>query len=107
MPMYRKRPVEVEAQQLSTPMAAKDVVDWCGGEVVLMCRNSQYPEWTLFDDLYVENQLLTFEFAYGIRIDTLEGSMFANLGDYIIKGVQGEFYPCRPDIFEQTYERVD
>ena len=39
-------------------------------------------------------------------IDTLEGGHVVCVGDYIIKGVQGEFYPCKPDIFEQTYERV-
>lgn len=41
---------------------------------------------------------------YGYFINTLEGKMRANFGDYIIKGVQGEFYPCKPDIFEKTYE---
>lgn len=39
-------------------------------------------------------------------IATLEGRMIANLGDYIIKGVRGEFYPCKPDIFEATYDTV-
>ena len=39
-------------------------------------------------------------------IETLEGSMKINDGDYIIKGVQGEYYPCKPDIFEATYEKV-
>ena len=39
-------------------------------------------------------------------IETLEGNMAISKGDYIIKGVQGEFYPCKPDIFEQTYELV-
>ncbi len=39
-------------------------------------------------------------------IPTLEGTMYASPGDWIIKGVQGEFYPCKPDIFEQTYERA-
>jgi len=39
-----------------------------------------------------------------LKIDTLEGTMTAKIGDYIIKGVKGEFYPCKPDIFEQTYE---
>ena len=39
-------------------------------------------------------------------IDTLEGRMKANLFDWIIKGVNGEFYPCKPDIFEKTYEKV-
>ena len=42
-----------------------------------------------------------------IYIETLEGTMCANEGDYIIKGVRGEFYPCKPDIFELTYEKVN
>ena len=42
-----------------------------------------------------------------IVIDTLEGKMFASPSDWIIKGVQGEFYPCKPDIFEATYEVVE
>lgn len=41
-----------------------------------------------------------------IMIPTLEGVMMASAGDYIIKGVKGEFYPCKPDIFEATYEAV-
>lgn len=41
------------------------------------------------------------------NIKTLEGIMEVTPGDYIIKGVQGEFYPCKPDIFEQTYEKVE
>lgn len=40
----------------------------------------------------------------GVIIDTLEGAMTANTGDYIIKGVNGEFYPCKPDIFHKTYD---
>jgi hypothetical protein len=42
-----------------------------------------------------------------MEILTLEGIMKASAGDYIIKGVSGEFYPCKPDIFEKTYELVD
>ena len=42
-----------------------------------------------------------------IYIQTLEGTMTASIGDWIIKGVQGEFYPCKPDIFAQTYELVE
>jgi hypothetical protein len=41
-----------------------------------------------------------------ILIKTLEGNMEANKNDFIIKGVKGEFYPCKPDIFEMTYEKV-
>jgi hypothetical protein len=43
----------------------------------------------------------------GIAIETLEGVMVANKGDWIIRGVKGEIYPCKPDIFEMTYEAVD
>lgn len=42
-----------------------------------------------------------------VIIPTLEGDMRATYGDYIIKGVNGEFYPCKPDIFEKTYEKVE
>ena len=41
-----------------------------------------------------------------LKIQTLEGVMTARIGDWIIKGVNGEFYPCKPDIFEKTYEAV-
>lgn len=56
------------------------------------------------------------EFLKGVRysvgadclvIETLEGDMTASLGDWIIRGVEGEFYPCKPDIFEKTYEAVE
>lgn len=43
----------------------------------------------------------------GIYIKTLEGYMRADVGDWIIRGVQGEFYPCKPDIFDATYEAVE
>ena len=42
-----------------------------------------------------------------LKIETLEGLMIATEGDYIIKGVQGEFYPCKPDIFAETYEELE
>lgn len=50
-----------------------------------------------------------FEHSNGtdLIISTLEGQMRASLGDWIIKGVKGEFYPCKPDIFEATYEAVE
>ena len=43
----------------------------------------------------------------GLVIKTLEGEHLANIGDYIIRGVHGEFYPCKPDIFRETYEKVE
>ena len=42
-----------------------------------------------------------------ITIDTLEGSMVGNVGDWLIKGVNGELYPCKNDVFQKTYEIVD
>ena len=42
-----------------------------------------------------------------MEIETLEGVMKADKGDWIIKGVKGELYPCKPDVFEMTYEKVD
>lgn len=45
--------------------------------------------------------------CYEIEIRTLEGVMTAKVGDWIIKGVNGEFYPCKPDIFEKTYELIE
>ena len=55
------------------------------------------------------------EFAYDrslvingeLYMETLEGKMKANIGDYIIKGVKGEFYPCKPDVFHKKYEKIE
>ena len=78
---YRKKPVVVEAIQL-TNKNLLEVKEWCNGELVPNAETSGY-------DLY---------------ISTLEGIMYADINDYIIQGVEGEFYPCKPDIFEKTYE---
>lgn len=75
---YRKKPVEVEAVYY-TGWNQTEVMAWCGGQRA-----------------GARHEL--------IGIDTLEGRMFAKPGDYIIRGVAGEFYPCRQDIFEKTYE---
>ena len=82
---FRKKPVVIEAIQLTK----ENVV-----EVLSFCNSSG-------------NIVASNEDEMGISILTLEGTMTANTGDYIIKGVKGEFYPCKPDIFEQTYEEVD
>lgn len=79
---YRKKPVEVLA------------VQWTGDNEDEI-RNFMYGSNRYFD--FIEDK---------VRIRTLEGNMFANINDYIIKGVSGEFYPCKPDIFEQTYDRI-
>lgn len=57
---------------------------------------------------FVGDSLTKFEYSGNyIGIETLEGTMRADINDYIIKGVKGEFYPCKPDIFEQTYDKVE
>lgn len=76
---YRKKPVVIEA------------VQWLGDNL------------NEIEDFMGENIETDDD---GINISTLEGDMKASLNDFIIKGVNGEFYPCKPDIFEKTYETV-
>ncbi|MCT8138636.1 hypothetical protein H1D32_13330 [Anaerobacillus sp. CMMVII] len=83
---YRKKPVVIEALQ------------WLGHNWNEMCDFIPVPD-AAVGHLEGEEML--------IKIKTLEGEMTANMNDYIIKGVNGEFYPCKPDIFEKTYEKVD
>jgi len=88
---YRKKPVEVEAVQFTGgPDAAFIIVKW-----ILDGGGRAYYETKGMD---------TVKGMIGIQ--TLEGRMYTTPGDFIIRGVQGEFYPCKPDIFEQTYEEV-
>lgn len=80
MPMFTKKPVTIEARHFATVNDGSLIAEWCGG------NNEASP--------------------VAVDITTLEGVMRASLGDWIIRGVQGEFYPCKPDIFEATYEAV-
>ena len=86
---YRKKPVVIEAMELKRGYAEM-VVFFIGEENIGEFNLGEFAE----DSCYLE-------------IKTLEGTMEATEGDFIIKGVQGEFYPCKPDIFEQTYEKVE
>lgn len=88
MKKYRSKPVIKEAVKL-TRGYADVVVDLIGRENVNHYNLGEFKE----DACYVE-------------IKTLEGIVTASEGDYIIKGLRGEFYPCKPDIFEMTYEAV-
>lgn len=83
MMFYRKRPVVVEAREYVTSQGAL-LASWCGGVLSEMVHGE------------LDN----------IAIPTLEGVMYALPGDWIIKGVKGEFYPCKSDIFKATYEPV-
>ena len=68
----------------------------------------------LYSFLDITNKGSFLDCGYGIdptdgkfKITTLEGVHIANIDDYIIRGVKGEFYPCKPDIFEMTYEKIE
>lgn len=77
---YRKKPVVIEAMQYDGTNASA-VIAWSGA-------------WQI-------------QYTDALAITTLEGDMRVSVGDYVIRGVAGEFYPCKPDIFEATYEAVD
>lgn len=78
---FRKKPVVIEAVQYLYPLSqGPELAKWCGG--------------LLGDDRK-------------IYINTLEGVMAVDVNDWVIQGVQGEFYPCKPDIFDATYEPAE
>ena len=84
---YRKKPVIIEAIQFEDNSdRIIEIHEFMGGDTIRVIYEDK-------DNPY-------------LKIETLEGIMKASVGDYIIKGVTGEFYPCKPDIFEKTYERV-
>lgn len=100
MPMFRKKPVVVEAMQL-TEYNVLAVTEWVEGEKPDLKSGHSREMW----DEYIE-----IVRSKGMTISTLEDGKdkrakhVADIGDWIIKGVQGEFYPCKPDIFAATYE---
>ena len=80
---FRKRPVTIEAMQLTDAASVFDIEEWINSVTTGYLTNPPT-----------------------IWIDTLEGRMTANAGDWIIKGVNGEFYPCKDEIFIKTYQEV-
>jgi hypothetical protein len=87
MGKYRKKPVVIEAIQFDgSKESAKEIMAWM----------KNYDK----DDSWVFNHAT-------IQMPTLEGLMIANPKDWIIKGIKDEFYPCKPDIFEETYDLVE
>lgn len=96
MPIYRKKPVEIEAIQWDGSISCADTIEkWSGGAT--RCEG-YFPEVAGFGDAR--------DMVIGIFVKTLEGEMRADPGDYIIRGVKGEYYPCKPDIFDATYDHV-
>jgi hypothetical protein len=87
MPKFRKKPVVIEAVRWDPFMSG-----------------NAYPEWV--HPLFGKTSADDIDSGC-LRIPTLEGEMLARPGDYIIQGVKGELYPCKPDIFEATYEPAD
>jgi hypothetical protein len=85
MSRYRKKPVEIEA------------IQWTGRNLGAIL--------VLLDDS-AQSEVATVDGTDDLAIPTLEGEMIARPNDWIIRGVKGELYPCKPDIFEATYEPV-
>lgn len=95
MAKYRKKPVVIDAIQYIGSNGT-EIMTFVGRQL----QESKPPS-TMEYDKDIPNE------AYSIIIPTLEGDMKASNLDYIIKGIQGEYYPCKPNIFEQTYELVE
>lgn len=80
--IYIKKSIEIVATLFEKPEDIPDIVRWINSNIDLVAYGSDNDS---------------------IAIRTLEGTMYASLGDYIIRGVEGEFYPCKPEIFKKTY----
>jgi len=90
MAKYRKKPVVIDAIQYLPSMTCQELYDWAG-----IART-------------IGHNPIPFRFADGaIFVSTLEGEMRANVGDWIIRGVKGELYPCKPEIFAATYDAAE
>lgn len=92
--VFRKRPVEIQAVQWTSPEAAHRLVEWSGRIVRYdphesgPCDPETGQDWGR------------------LAVDTLEGRLLVSPRDWVVRGVEGEFYACKPLIFEATYERV-
>lgn len=89
MPKFRKKPVVIEAYLVPN---TEDALAW--GHLAGWMNAYGFSDWEVSDS------------GQCVRIATLEGTMRGEVGDWIIRGVNGEFYPCKPDIFAATYEEV-
>lgn len=98
---WRKQPVEIKCVRIPTYRDFTDHMDFLKaiGDVAEWCGGSTSRELDMDDDGWHSGDHI-------IYIPTLEGTMTAHLGDYIICGVDGEFYSCKESIFYKTYEQV-
>ena len=97
MPKYRKKPVVVDAFRIGID----PIEDWAmdkvsNNEIVIHKIGEVGQGLSPFD-----HSKVYFE------VKTLEGTMIGDYGDYLLRGIEGEVYPCKPDIFEKTYEKVE
>ncbi|MFM0761308.1 hypothetical protein [Streptococcus suis] len=92
---YRKKPVEIEAVKLEA-----------NKQSIINAIEFVYNVGMETSALGMDFEINKVRSDGGLIINTLEGNMLASFGDYIIKGIAGEFYPCKPDIFIETYEPV-
>lgn len=90
MVKFRKKPMVIEAVKF-LPATSEETADWCSGIVKSVGGGKKS----------------TSPLRFVMEIPTLEGTMRAEVGDWIIRGVKGEFYPCKPDIFAATYESIE
>ncbi len=98
---YRKKPVVIEAMQFDgTPESGAEIVAWVSTFGVDEVEFHPF----LADHFRGDPKVYVAHPDPYMRIKTLEGVMIGSRGDWIIRGVQGEFYPCKPDIFAATYE---
>lgn len=99
MAKYRKKPVDIEA------------VQWVGNEREMFDFLTNYQKTNTYPTL--EEKTFRVDLCNGgcqlgnLMIKSSRGEELANVGDYIIKDTNGEFYPCKPDIFDMTYEKVE
>lgn len=114
MAKYRKKPVEIEAMRFGpTPADGHNVTSWMDRNLYVgLIGNATEPDTLRYPDQIETDNSRPDKGWYidpangNLLIRTLEGDMRVTPGDYVIRGVQGEFYPCKPDIFEATYDAV-
>lgn len=94
---FTKKPVEIEAMQFRLGETTK-------GEIVAFCPDANIG--VPIDENDPESERMDSTDIRWVALATLEGTMTVSDGDWIIKGIQGEFYPCKPDIFADSYDRV-
>jgi|CXWL01.1.fsa_nt_gi hypothetical protein len=101
MPKFRKKPIEIEAFQFREHAS---IADWPTWAQAVLLHNVDGMVVTRHVEVPKDRRIV--HHGDHLQIPTLEGVMRANDGDYVIQGVKGEIYPCKPEIFEASYDAV-